>query len=127
MKKELLNISDDDVKPYFNIDRVLVNGVFYAAHRVYGLSFKERKDIPTYHPDMKVFEVIDKDGKDIALFYVDYFRRPTKRGGAWMSEFAKQSGLRKQLPIIYNVCNVAKAPDGQPTLLTWDETTTMFH
>jgi peptidyl-dipeptidase Dcp len=127
MKKELLNISDDDVKPYFNIDSVLVNGVFYAAHRVYGLSFKERKDIPTYHPDMKVFEVIDKDGKDIALFYVDYFRRPTKRGGAWMSEFAKQSGLRKQLPIIYNVCNVAKAPDGQPTLLTWDETTTMFH
>ena len=76
---------------------------------------------------MKVFEVIDKDGKPIALFYSDYFRRPTKRGGAWMSEFAKQSRQRNQLPIIYNVCNNAKAPEGQPSLLTWDEVTTLFH
>ena len=127
MKKEMLNITDDEVKPYFNIDSVLVNGVFYAAHRVYGLNFKQRKDIPTYHPDMKVFEVSDKNGKPLALFYSDYFRRPTKRGGAWMSSFAKQSKLRGQLPIIYNVCNYAKAPEGQPSLITWDEVCTLFH
>ncbi len=127
MKKEKFNFSEDDVKPYFNIDSVLVNGVFYAANRVYGLQFKERKDIPVYHSDMKVWEVTDKDGKTLALFYNDYFRRPTKRGGAWMSSFAKQSGLRQQIPLIYNVCNNAKAPDGQPSLLTWDEVTTLFH
>ena len=127
MKKEMLNISDDEIKPYFNIDSVQVNGVFYAAHRVYGLNFKQRKDIPTYHPDMKVFEVSDKNGKPIALFYSDYFRCPTKRGGAWMSAFAKQSDKWGQLPIIYNVCNNAKAPEGQPTLITWDEVCTMFH
>ena len=127
MKKEMLNISDDEVKPYFNVDSVQINGVFYAAQRVYGLTFKQRKDIPTYHPDMKVFEVIDKNGKPIALFYSDFFRRPTKRGGAWMSAFAKQSRQRGQLPIIYNVCNNAKAPEGQPSLITWDEVCTMFH
>ena len=127
MKKEMLNISDDEIKPYFNVDSVQINGVFYAAHRVYGLNFKQRKDIPTYHPDMKVFEVSDKSGKPIALFYSDYFRRPTKRGGAWMSAFAKQSDKWGQLPIIYNVCNNAKAPEGQPTLITWDGVCTMFH
>ena len=127
MKKELLDISDDEVKPYFNVDSVLLNGVFYAANRAYGLTFKERTDIPTYHPDMKVFEVIDKDGTSKALFYCDYYRRPTKRGGAWMDGFQKQSRQRQQLPIIFNVCNSAKAPEGQPSLLTWDEVTTMFH
>lgn len=127
MKKELLNISEDEVKPYFNVDSVLINGVFYAANRAYGLTFKERKDIPLYHPDMKAFEVIDKDGKSKALFYTDYFRRPTKRGGAWMDGFQKQSRQWNQLPIIFNVCNSAKAPEGQPSLLTWDEVTTMFH
>ena len=127
MKKELLDISEDEVKPYFNVDSVLTNGVFYAANRAYGLTFKQRTDIPTYHPDMKVFEVFDKDGKSKALFYCDYFRRPTKRGGAWMDGFQKQSRQRQQLPIIFNVCNNAKAPEGQPSLLTWDEVTTMFH
>ncbi len=127
MKKELLNVSDDEVKPYFNVDSVLFNGVFYAANRVYGLTFKERTDIPTYHPDMKVFEVIDKDGKTLGLFYGDYYRRPTKRGGAWMDGFQKQSRQWNQLPIIFNVCNSAKAPEGQPSLITWDEVTTMFH
>ena len=127
MKKQLLNVSDDEVKPYFNVDSVLINGVFYAANRVYGLTFKERTDIPLYHPDMKAFEVIDKDGKTKALFYCDYFRRPTKRGGAWMDGFAKQSRQWNQIPIIFNVCNNAKAPEGQPSLLTWDEVTTMFH
>ncbi|WP_303764784.1 M3 family metallopeptidase, partial [Alloprevotella tannerae] len=127
MKKAQYSFSDDDVKPYFNLDSVLVNGVFYAAHRVYGLNFRERTDLPTYHKDMKVFDVLDSNGKQLALFYCDYFRRPTKRGGAWMSAFLKQSSDRNQLPLIYNVCNFAKAPEGQPTLLTWDETQTMFH
>ena len=127
MKKAMLDISDDEVKPYFNVDSVLMNGVFYAANRVYGLTFKERKDIPTYHPDMRVFEVIDKDGSLLALFYGDYYRRPSKRGGAWMDGFQEQSRHWQQKPIIFNVCNNAKAPDGQPSLLTWDEVTTMFH
>ena len=127
MKKAAYSFSDDEVKPYFNIDSVLINGVFYAAHRVYGLQFRERTDIPVYHPEMKVYEVTDADGTPLALFYNDYFRRPTKRGGAWMSSFAKQSTLRQQLPLIFNVCNNAKAPEGQPSLLTWDEVTTLFH
>ena len=127
MKKAMLDISDDEVKPYFNVDSVLLNGVFYAAGRVYGLTFKERKDIPTYHPDMRVFEVIDKDGQSLALFYADYYRRPTKRGGAWMDNFLEQSHHWNQKPIIFNVCNSAKAPEGKPSLITWDEVTTMFH
>lgn len=127
MKKEQFNFSEDEVKSYFDIDSVQRNGLFYAANLVYGLTFKQLTDIPTYHPDMKVFEVSDRDGFPLALFYCDYFRRPTKRGGAWMSSFAKQSSFRHQLPIIYNVCNYAKAPEGQPTLLTWDEVCTMFH
>ena len=127
MKKEQLNISDDEVKPYFNVDSVLINGVFYAANRVYGLTFNERTDIPAYHSDMRVFEVIDKDGTPIGLFYCDYYRRPTKRGGAWMDGFQKQTHRWQQLPLIFNVCNSAKAPEGKPSLLTWDEVTTMFH
>ena len=127
MKKQLLNVSDDEVKPYFNVDSVLLNGVFYAANRAYGLTFKERTDIPLYHPDMKAFEVFDRDGQSKALFYTDYYRRPTKRGGAWMDGFQKQSRQWNQLPIIFNVCNNAKAPEGKPSLLTWDEVTTMFH
>ena len=127
MKKEQLNVSDEEVKPYFNVDSVLINGVFYAANRVYGLSFKERNDIPLYHADMRAFEVFDKNGKSKALFFCDYFRRPTKRGGAWMDGFAKQSRRYNQLPIIFNVCNNAKAPEGKPSLLTWDEVTTLFH
>ena len=120
MKKELLDISEDEVKPYFNVDSVLLNGVFYAANRVYGLTFKERKDIPTY-------EVFDKDGQSMALFYGDYYRRASKRGGAWMDNYQEQSNRWNQKPIIYNVCNNAKAPEGKPSLLTWDEVTTMFH
>ena len=127
MKSQLLNISDDEVKSYFNVDSVLINGVFYAANRAYGLTFKQRTDIPTYHPDMKVFEVFDKSGKPKALFYCDYYRRPTKRGGAWMDGFAKQSRRYNQLPIIFNVCNNAKAHEGKPSLMTWDEVTTLFH
>ena len=127
MKKELISVSDDEVKPYFNVDSVQKNGVFYAANRVYGLTFHERTDIPTYHPDMKVFEVKDKDGKSLALFYCDFYRRPTKRGGAWMDEFITQSHQRQEQSVVFNVCNFAKAPEGQPSLLTWDDVTTMFH
>jgi len=127
MKKAMLDISEDEVKPYFNVDSVLLNGVFYAANRAYGLTFKERTDIPTYHPDMRVFEVFDKDGTSMALFYGDYYRRASKRGGAWMDAFAEQSRHWNQKPIIFNVCNSAKAPEGKPSLLTWDEVTTMFH
>ena len=127
MKKAMLDISEDEVKPYFNVDSVLLNGVFYAANRVYGLTFKERTDIPTYHPDMRVFEVFDKDGSSMALFYGDYYRRPSKRGGAWMDAFIEQSHHWNEKPVIFNVCNNAKAPDGKPSLLTWDEVTTMFH
>ncbi|MCR5820467.1 MAG: M3 family metallopeptidase [Bacteroidaceae bacterium] len=127
MKKQLLNVSDDEVKPYFNVDSVLINGVFYAANRAYGLTFKERTDIPLYNPDMKAYEVFDKDGNSKALFCCDYYRRPTKRGGAWMDGFAKQSRYFEQKPIIFNVCNYAKAPEGKPSLLTWDDVTTMFH
>ncbi|MCR4582677.1 MAG: M3 family metallopeptidase [Prevotella sp.] len=127
MKKQLLDVSDEEVKPYFNVDSVLLNGVFYAASRAYGLQFKERTDIPLYHPDMKAYEVSGKDGQPKALFYCDYYRRPTKRGGAWMDALAKQSRHAQQKPIIFNVCNNAKAPEGKPSLLTWDEVTTMFH
>lgn len=127
MKKEQYNFSDDETKAYFQVDSVLEKGVFYAAERVYGLQFRQRHDLPTYHPDMKVYDVLDKDGKQIALFYTDYYRRTTKRGGAWMDAFQKQSTDRNTLPIIFNVCNYAKAPEGQPSLLTWDEVTTMFH
>ena len=127
MKSQSAGFNEDEVKAYFTVDSVLINGVFYAANRAYGLTFKQRTDIPTYHPDMKVFEVFDKDGKQKALFYCDYYRRPTKRGGAWMDGFAKQSRHWGQLPIIFNVCNNAKAPEGKPSLLTWDEVTTLFH
>ncbi len=127
MKKQQFDFSDEEVKQYFTVDSVLENGVFYAANRVYGLTFKQRTDIPTYHPDMKVFEVIDKDGSSLALFYCDYYRRPSKRGGAWMDGFQKQSRQWDQKPIIFNVCNSAKAPEGKPSLISWDEVTTMFH
>ena len=127
MKQEQFDFNEEDVSEYFKMDSVLINGVFYAANRVYGLTFKQRHDIPVYQEDVKVFDVYDKQGEPLALFYFDPFRRTTKRGGAWMGGFAKQSNLRHQLPVIYNVHNIAKAPEGQPTLLTWDETTTLFH
>ena len=127
MKQDRYSISDEDVKPYFVLDSVLLNGVFYAANQVYGLQFEKRVDLPTYNPDMSVYTVKDREGNVVGLFYTDYFRRPTKRGGAWMSAFQKQSGYFDHKPIIYNVCNFAKPADGEPCLLTWDETTTLFH
>lgn len=127
MKKERFNFSEEDVKPYFQVDSVLEKGVFYAANRVYGLTFEERLDIPTYHKDMRVFTVKDKDGSEIGLFYFDPFRRPTKRGGAWMSVFQKQSLFDGTKPLVYNVLNVAKAPEGEPSFCSWDMVNTMFH
>lgn len=127
MKAEQFNITDEQVRPYFNMDSVLIKGVFYAAEKVYGLTFTERHDLPVYHPDVKVYNVHDTDGHIMALFYVDMFRRPTKQGGAWMGAFQKQSYFLDAMPIIYNVCNIAKPADGEPCLINWDETTTMFH
>lgn len=127
MKQEKFNFSTDEVMPYFQVDSVLINGVFYAANRAYGLTFEERKDIPVYHKDVKVYTVFDKDGSELALFYFDPFRRPTKRGGAWMDQFIKQSRFNGTKPVVFNVCNFTKAPEGQPSLLTWNDVTTLFH
>ncbi|MCX7563083.1 M3 family metallopeptidase [Xanthomonadaceae bacterium XH05] len=117
----------ESVKPYFELDRVLKDGVFFALNRFYGVSFRERTDLPVYHPDVRVFDVIDSDDSQIGLFYVDYFARPSKRGGAWMSTFRGQSDLLNQKPVAINVMNIPKPVEGQPALLTFDEVTTMFH
>lgn len=116
-----------DLRPYFELERVLVDGVFHAATELYGLGFTERFDLPTYHPDVRVFEVADVDGSACGLFLVDYFARPSKRGGAWMNTFVDQSRLRGTLPVVVNVLNIAKPPAGEPALLTFDEVTTAFH
>lgn len=127
LKKERYNIDENEVKPYFVVDSVLKNGVFFAANKLYGLSFKERTDLPVYADDVKVYEVFDADGSPMALFYTDFYKRPTKRGGAWMSEFVGQSTLLGTKPVIYNVCNYTKPAEGQPALINTDELSTMFH
>jgi peptidyl-dipeptidase Dcp len=127
VRKAKYDLDEDQVRPYFELDRVLVDGVFYAAHQLYGLTFKERKDIPVYQPDVRVFEVFDVNGKPMALAYFDYFKRDNKDGGAWMSEFVGQSKLLGTLPVIYNVANFAKPAEGQPALISFDDVTTMFH
>lgn len=106
---------------------MLQNGVFYAANQLYGLTFKERKDLPVYQPDVRVFEVFDKDGKSLALFYCDYFKRDNKGGGAWMDNFVGQSKLLGTKPVVYNVTNFTKPAAGQPALLSFDDVITMFH
>ena len=115
------------VKPYFEVGNVLVNGVFYAATGLYGITFKERKDIPVWHADVRVFQVDDADGKPLALFYCDYFKRDNKNGGAWMSSFVNQSSLLGTLPVVYNVANLPKPAAGAPALITFDDVRTMFH
>src|SRR5271168_2991111 len=120
-------LNDAEVRPFFELNNVLENGVFYAAHLLYGINFKERKDIPVYQPDVRVFEVIDADGKPLALFYGDYFKRDNKNGGAWMDIFAGQSKLLGTLPVIYNVANLPKPAPGEPALIDFDGVTTMFH
>lgn len=127
VRKAKYDLDEAQIKPYFELDNVLQNGVFYAANQLYGLTFKERTDIPTYHDGMKVYEVFDKDGKSLALFYTDYFKRDSKSGGAWMDEFVGQNGLTGTKPVVYNVCNFTKPAPGQPALLSFDDVTTMFH
>jgi peptidyl-dipeptidase Dcp len=127
VRKAQYALDESQLKPYFELDRVLRDGVFYAANQLYGLTFKERKDIPVYQPDVRVFEVFDADGKSMALFYVDYFKRDNKGGGAWMDSFVDQSGLIGTRPVIFNVANFTKPAPGQPALLTFSDVTTMFH
>ncbi len=127
VRKAKYDLDESQVKPYFEIDNVLENGVFYAAHLLYGLTFTERKDIPVWQPDVRVFEVHDADGKPLALFYCDYFKRDNKNGGAWMSSFVDQSRLLGNLPVVYNVANLPKPAPGQPALISSDDVRTMFH
>ncbi|MGN7727239.1 peptidyl-dipeptidase Dcp [Luteimonas sp. 22616] len=127
VRKAQYDLDEAQIKPYFELDNVLQNGVFFAATQLYGITFKERKDIPVYHPDMRVFEVFDKDGSSLALFYTDYYKRDSKSGGAWMDVFVDQNGLTGTKPVVYNVANFTKPAPGQPALLSFDDVTTMFH
>jgi peptidyl-dipeptidase Dcp len=108
VRKAKYDLDESQIKPYFELNNVLENGVFYAANQLYGITFKQRTDIPTYNPDMKVYEVFDKDGSSLALFYTDYFKRDSKSGGAWMDEFVGQDALTGTKPVVYNVCNFTK-------------------
>jgi peptidyl-dipeptidase Dcp len=127
VRKAKYDLNEAEVKPYFELNNVLENGVFYAANQLYGITFKERKDIPVYQPDVRVFEVTDADGKPLALFYCDYFKRDNKEGGAWMSAFVDQSKLLGTLPVVYNVANLPKPAPGEPALISYDDVTSMFH
>jgi peptidyl-dipeptidase Dcp len=127
VRKARYDLDESQVKPYFELTNVLENGVFYAANQLYGLTFEERKDIPVYNPDVRVFEVFDEGHKPLALFYCDYFKRDNKNGGAWMSNFVGQSKLMGTLPVVYNVANFSKPAPGQPALISFDDVTTMFH
>jgi peptidyl-dipeptidase Dcp len=127
VRKARYDLDESQIKPYFELDNVLQNGVFYAANQLYGLTFKERKDIPVWQPDVRVFEVFDANGQSMALFYCDYFKRDNKGGGAWMSNLVDQSKLLGTKPVVYNVANFTKPADGQPALLSFDDVITMFH
>ncbi|MBW7888643.1 MAG: M3 family metallopeptidase [Bacteroidetes bacterium] len=127
VRKAEYDLDEVQIKPYFELNTVLQQGVFYAAHELYGLTFKERKDIPVYHPDVRVFEVFDEDGTSMALWYCDYFKRDNKGGGAWEDTFVDGSGLLKTKTVVFNVCNFSKPETGSPALLTFDNVTTMFH
>ncbi|CAA0180387.1 M3 family metallopeptidase [Tenacibaculum maritimum] len=127
VRKSKYNLNEEEVKPYFEVTTVLEKGVFYAANKLYGITFKKRTDIPTYHPDVMVYELFEENGDQLGLFYGDFFARDSKRGGAWMDALVKQSKLRKQKPVIYNVCNSSKPAKGAPALISFDEVATMFH
>ena len=127
VRKAKYDLDESEIKPYFELNNVLKNGVFYAANQLYGLTFKERKDIPVYQRDVRVYEVFDQNGKSLALFYTDYFKRDNKGGGAWMDNFVGQSKLLGTRPVIYNVANFTKPAEGQPALLSMDDVVTMFH
>jgi len=127
VRKSKYNLDESEIKPYFELNKVLENGVFYAANQLYGLTFKERHDLPVYQKNVRVFEVFDKDNSSFALFYCDYFKRDNKSGGAWMSNMVGQSKLLGTKPVIYNVCNFTEPSPGQPALISFDDVTTMFH
>jgi peptidyl-dipeptidase Dcp len=127
VRKAKYDLDENEIKPYFELDKVLKDGVFYAANQLYGLTFKERKDLPVYQADVRVFDVFDKDGSQLGIFYCDYFKRDNKNGGAWMSNIVGQSKLLNQKPVIYNVCNFTKPAPGKPALISADDAKTMFH
>ena len=127
VQKAKYDLDDEQTKPYFELDTVLQKGVFYAANQLYGLTFKERHDLPVYHPDVRVFDVFDSDGKQLALWYCDYFKRDNKNGGAWMDSLVGESKLLGTLPVVFNVANFPKPAPGQPALLNFRDVTTMFH
>ncbi len=127
VKAQRFDLDEDAMMQYFQLDKVLEDGVFYAANQLYGLTFKKRTDLPVYHPDVTTYDVMDRDGSQLGIFYFDPFQRPSKRGGAWMSNFVDQSHLRGTKPVIYNVLNIPKAPAGQPQLVSFDNVNTMFH
>ena len=127
VRKAKYDLNEDDTKPYLEIWNVLENGVFYAANQMYGLTFKRRTDLPVYQADVRTYEVFDADGKALGLFYCDYWKRDNKAGGAWMSNFVRQSKLMGTKPVIYNVANFAKPVQGQPALITFEDVRTMFH
>ncbi len=127
VRKAKYDLNESEIRPYFELNRVLTDGVFYAANQLYGLTFKERHDLPVYNPDVRVFDVFDRDGSPLALFYCDYFARDNKSGGAWMDNLVGQSKLLGTKPVVFNVTNFTKPAPGQPALLSWDDVTTMFH
>jgi peptidyl-dipeptidase Dcp len=127
VRKAEYDLDESQVKPYFELDHVLRDGVFFAANKLYGITLKERKDIPVYQPDVRVFEVFDADGKSLALYYGDYFSRSNKSGGAWQDSFVDQSGLLKTRPVVFNVTNFTKPAAGQPALLSFDDVNGLFH
>src|SRR5690554_2196247 len=127
VRKAKYDLDENEIKPYFEMMSVLENGVFYAAEKLFGITFKKRDDIPVYHEDVLVYEVFEEDGSELGLFYADFYSRESKRGGAWMSNFVDQSHLFGTKPVIYNVCNYPKPADGEPTLLSFDNAITMFH
>ncbi len=127
VRQDRYDFDESQIKPYFELESVLVNGVFWAAHKVYGLDFVERPDLPVYHPDVRVWEVREADGELLGMFYGDFYARPSKRGGAWMNAYVGQSGLLGTQPVVANHQNIPKPPEGEPTLMTLDEVTTMFH
>ena len=127
VRKARYAFDESQLKPYFELNHVITDGVFYAAGKLYGLTFKERKDLPTYLPEVRIWEVSDADGKPLALFIGDYYARPSKRGGAWMNSYVPQSTLLSTKPVVANHLNIPKPPAGEPTLLTYDEVRTAFH
>lgn len=127
VRKAKYDLDESIIKPYFEVTTVLEKGVFFAAQKMYGITFKVRHDLPVYHPDVKVYEVFDKDGKSLAIYYLDFYTRDNKNGGAWMNNFVSQSHYLKQKPVIVNVYNFAKPANGNPSLISFDDVTTMFH